>query len=245
MNLNNVLLVKILKKNIVLISIVFIFLAWANYILSNALNYNSIDNRDEKISNHFLNTFHMEQTDSHGQISWVLKGEKLERFPNNERSEIIEPRMKIFSTETESWHIRASHALDPDSLFKSIYLTKHVVFNKIGIDTSNEVIITTTNAILYPSDEIIETDAFATVITSNSTTTGDGVIADVKNGYVKILSNAKRLSYTDNRSEHLEGDQMLYNLEKKTWVVIKKPNDDKIQIQNRVKTILKTKRITN
>ncbi len=153
--------------------------------------------------------------------------------------------MKIFSTETESWNVRASHALDPDSLFKSIYLTKHVVFTKIGIDSIKEVIITTTNAILYPSDEIIETDAFATVITSNSTTTGDGVIADVKNGYVKILSNAKRLSYTEERLEQLEGDQMLYNIEKKTWSVIKKPNDDKMQIQNRVKTILKTKKRVN
>ena len=245
MNLNNILLTKILKKNIVLVSIIFIFLAWANYILSNALSYNSIENLDEKISNHFLNDFYIEQTDSYGKISWVLKGERLEKFPNNERSEIIEPRMKMLSTETESWRIRASHALDPDSLFKSIYLTKHVVFNKIGINADNEVIITTTNAILYPSDEIIETDAFATVITSNSTTTGDGVIADVKNGYVKILSNAKRLSYTDNRSEQLEGDQKVYNLEKKTWTVIKKPNDDKMQIQNRVKTILKTKKITN
>ena len=69
-----------------------------------------------------------------------------------------------------------------------------MVFNKNSIDADNEIIITTTNAILYPSDEIIETDAFATVITPNSTTTGDGVIADVKNGYVKILSNVKRLS---------------------------------------------------
>jgi LPS export ABC transporter protein LptC len=245
MNLNNILLIKILKKNIVLVSIIFIFLAWVNYILSDALNYNSIHNHDEKKSNHFLNDFYIEQTDSHGKISWVLKGERLEKFPNNTRSEIIEPRMKMLTTETESWRIRASHALDPDSLFKSIYLTKHVVFNKIGMDASNEVIITTTNAILYPSDEIIETDAFATIITPDSTTTGDGIIADIKNGYVKILSNAKRLSYTDSRSEQLEGDQMVYNLEKKTWAVIKKPNDDKMQIQNRVKTILKTKRITN
>ncbi len=245
MNLNNILLIKILKKNIVLVSIIFIFLAWANYILSNALNYDSIKNHDEKISNHFLNSFYMEQTDSHGQVNWILVGERLEKFSNNARSEIIQPRMKIRSAETESWNIRAAHALDPDSLFKSIYLTKHVVFNKIGIDASNEVTITTTKAILYPSDEIIETDAFATIITPNSTTTGDGVIADVKNGYVKILSNVKRLSYTGERSEQLEGDQMLYDLEKKTWTVIKKPNDDKMQIQNRVKTILKTKKRTN
>ena len=121
MNLNNILLIKVLKKNIVLVSIIFIFLAWANYILSNALNYNSIQNHDEKISNHFLNDFYMEQTDSNGQVSWILVGEKLEKFPNNARSEIIQPRMKIHSAETESWNIRAAHALDPDSLFKSIF----------------------------------------------------------------------------------------------------------------------------
>ena len=101
MNLNNILLSKSIKKNIVLmVSIVFIFLAWANYILSNALNYNPVDNHDEKISNHFLNRFsYGANRFLRGQISWVLKGEKLEKFSNNERSEIIEPRMKILSTE--------------------------------------------------------------------------------------------------------------------------------------------------
>ena len=52
--------------------------------------------------------------------------------------------------------------------------------------------------------EIIETSEFATIITPNSKTTGNGVIADMKKGQVKILSNAKRLSTTDERSEQLE-----------------------------------------
>jgi hypothetical protein len=37
---------------------------------------------------------------------------------------------------------------------------------------------------------------------------------------------------------------MLYDLNKKTWVLLKKEGqNDKIQIQNRVKTILKTKKV--
>ena len=66
----------------------------------------------------------------------------------------------------------------------------------------------------------------------------------MKIGEIRILSNAKRISNTDERTEELEGETMLYDLNKKTWVLLKKEGqNDKIQIQNRVKTILKTKKV--
>ena len=90
---------------------------------------------------------------------------------------------------------------------------------------------------------IIETTQFATITTPDSVTTGNGLIADMENGRIKILSNAKRLSYTDKRSQQLEGDRMMYDLAKKTWVLLKKENQDgKIKIQERTKTILKTRK---
>ena len=46
--------------------------------------------------------------------------------------------------------INAKHALDPDSLFNSIYLTEDVVFNKYDKDNNNEVNIITTEAAVYP-----------------------------------------------------------------------------------------------
>ena len=65
----------------------------------------------------------------------------------------------------------------------------------------------------------------------------------MKTGKIRILSNAKRISNTDDRAEELEGETMLYDLNKKTWVLLKKEGqNDKIKIQNRVKTILKTKK---
>ena len=64
----------------------------------------------------------------------------------------------------------------------------------------------------------------------------------MKNGQIKILSNAKRLSYTDEQSQQLEGDRMMYDLNKRTWVLLKKEDqDDTVKVQERTKTIFKIK----
>ena len=230
---------KILRENIVGIIIFLVLVIWFDHILTNAL-YQNDGKQNNNISNHFLNNFHMTETDSNGNIKWILTGERLEKFPNSERSEVLMPRMQIKSSDSESWNITAEHALDPDSLFNSIYLTDNVVFEKFDNRDANQIHITTTKAIIYPSTEIVETTEYATIITPDSTTTGNGIIADMKKGHVKILSNAKRISFTDEQSQQLEGERMMYDIEKRTWVLLKKDNqDDKIEINKRVKTILK------
>ena len=230
------------KKNIIILCILLISILWINNILSNALNYQNLG-LDSKTSNHFLKKFKMVETNADGNVSWTMQGDRLDKFPNSPRSEVINPIMNVNSTETEMWIIKAKHALDPDSLFNSIYLTEDVEFNKYDGNNNNEVNIITTEAAVYPDTEIIETTQFATITTPDSKTTGNGLIADMKNGQIKILSNAKRLSYTDKQSQQLEGDRMMYDLTKKTWVLLKKENqDDKIEVQKRTKTIFKIKK---
>ena len=230
------------KKNIIILCLSLVSILWINGILSQALNYNDL-NLDPKVSNHFIKKFKMVETTADGNISWTMEGDKLEKFPNSPRSEVINPIMNVNSTETEKWVINARHALDPDSLFNSIYLTKDVVFNKYDRNDNNEVTIRTTEAAVYPETEIIETTEFATIITPDSRTTGNGLIADMKNGQIKILSNAKRISSSDKQSQQLEGDRMMYDLAKKTWVLLKKENQsDKIKLQERTKTIFKIKK---
>ena len=229
-------------RNIILISCLLILFIIINNILSNALDYNSL-NKNSDVSNHFLNNFEMSETDINGNIAWTLRGDRLEKFPNSARSEVLNPLMHIISSKDSFWIIESKHALDPDSLFKTIYLTGNVIFNKYDNNQINEVKIVTTEAIIYPDDEIIETDKFATIVTPNSKTSGNGVIANMKKGQIKILSNAKRLSVSDDRTEQLEGERMLYDLKKKTWVLLKKEmQNDKIKIKDRVKTILRTRK---
>ena len=242
MKLSDNLLKNISKKNIIILCALLISTLWVNYTLSNALDSNNLD-LDSQVTNHFMNKFKMVETNSIGNITWTMWGDRLEKFPNSPRSEVINPIMNINSTETEMWIIKAKHALDPDSLFNSIYLTEDVEFNKYDENNNNEVNIITTEAVVYPNTEIIETIKFATITTPDSKTTGNGLIADMKSGQIKILSNAKRLSYTDEQSQQLEGDRMMYDLNKRTWVLLKKEDqDDTVKVQERTKTIFKIKK---
>lgn len=231
------------KKKISILLILLLLVIWLNYLLTDAINFNRIDKSETK-TNHFLNNFVIEQTSDDGNVKWTLNGDRLEKFPHSERSEVINPDMFVKSSDTTFWKVSASHALDPDSEFNSIYLTDNVQFEKKNISKESEVFITTSRAIIYPLEEKVETDAFATIITPDSKTTGDGVIANIKDGYVKILANAIRVASTKERTEYLQGDQLLYDLNKKSWKIVKKKkNNEKNQVQERVKTILKTKKL--
>ena len=123
------------------------------YILSSALNR---DNQlDDKIANHYLTDFTMTETDNRGEISWILDGKRLEKFPNSERSEVISPSMKILSGNDGYWIVTANKALDPDSLFESVYLYGNVHFTKRDRLGSIEMDITTESAVIYPKGGIL------------------------------------------------------------------------------------------
>ena len=101
--------------------------------------------------------------------------------------------------------------------------------------------ITTQSAVIYPKEEKVETDKFGVIKTPDSKTSGVGIIADIDNGYVKILSKAKRLSFDEDKVGQIQGDKLVYNIESKTWKVLKKSSNDALKIKERVKTILKTR----
>tara|TARA_Y100000816_G_scaffold251373_1_gene201809 strand:- start:681 stop:1316 length:636 start_codon:yes stop_codon:yes gene_type:complete len=208
-------------------------------MLSDALNR---DNPlDDTIANHYLTNFTMTETDNRGKISWILDGERLEKFPNSERSEVNSPSMKILGENDGYWIVTANNALDPDSLFKSVYLYGNVQFIKYDGLGSIEMDITTESAVIYPSEEKVETDKFGVIKTPDSKTSGVGIIANIDDGYVKILSKAKRLSFDENKEGQIEGDKLIYDLQSKTWKVMKKSSDNNSEIKERVKTILKTR----
>ena len=141
-------------------------------MLSDALNR---DNPlDDTIANHYLTNFTMTETDNRGKISWILDGERLEKFPNSERSEVNSPSMKILGGNDGYWIVTANNALDPDSLFKSVYLYGNVQFIKYDGLGSIEMDITTESAVIYPKEEKVETDKFGVIKTPDSKTSGVG-----------------------------------------------------------------------
>ena len=216
------------KKNTYLLLFLLFLIIIVEYMLSDALNR---DNPlDDTIANHYLTNFTMTETDNRGKISWILDGERLEKFPNSERSEVNSPSMKILGGNDGYWIVTANNALDPDSLFKSVYLYGNVQFIKYDGLGSIEMDITTESAVIYPSEEKVETDKFGVIKTPDSKTSGVGIIANIDDGYVKILSKAKRLSFDENKEGQIEGDKLIYDLQSKTWKVMKKLSDNNSEI---------------
>jgi len=227
------------KKNTYLLIFLLFLIIIVEYMLSDALSRN--DQIDDTIANHYLTNFTMTETDNRGKISWILYGERLEKFPNSERSEVNSPSMKILGENDGYWIVTANKALDPDSLFKSVYLYGNVQFIKHDDLGSIEMDIKTESAVIYPNEEKVETDKFGVIKTPDSKTSGVGIIADIDDGYVKILSKAKRLSFDENNEGEIVGDKLIYNLQSKTWRVMKKSSENNSEINERVKTILKTR----
>ena len=117
------------KKKISILTLSLLVLLWLNHMLTDAINFNRIKKSETK-TNHFLNNFVIEQTGDDGNVKWTLNGDRLEKFPYSERSEVINPDMYVKSSDKTFWKVTASHALDPDSEFNSIYLTNNVKFEK-------------------------------------------------------------------------------------------------------------------
>ena len=86
----------VVKNKYTFIIIIFLSLILlVEFTLNNALvtEYN----QDPKITNHYLNDFSMTETNKSGALNWSLKGERLEKYPKSERSEVFSPNMRIYS----------------------------------------------------------------------------------------------------------------------------------------------------
>ena len=77
----------------------------------------------------------------------------------------------------------------------------------------------TSYAIFYVSKNLFETDRDVTIITSDSTTTGSGLSANMDTGIIRILSNVKRIIRDNDKSRIIEGNQMIYDANEEKWIV--------------------------
>ena len=134
-------IVQVLRESFNKHKYIWIFVAVLTVISVVELKINNIFERtikpDLNITNHFLNDFSMIETNKEGHRGWELDGKRLEKYPQSKRSEVFSPSMRIFNQDLSFWTITAKHALDPDSMFESIYLTGDVIFLKIDSDDSN------------------------------------------------------------------------------------------------------------
>ena len=192
----------------------------------------SIEQRELKNKIH---NFSSKNINTDMSTKWSLTGLYLEKYDDN-YTFIKNPKLKMFNSNLIT-NISSETAIDPTGEMSEIYLKSNVLVNRNNSSNGNTIKLYTSYAIFYLSKDLIETDRDVTIITSDSTTTGSGLSANLDLGLITILSDAERTIKKDNQLQTIKGNQMIYNTKTDEWIVKNKPASSlKKSIKNKVTT---------
>ena len=182
-----------------------------------------------------IHNFSSKNIDTDMSTKWSLTGLYLEKYDDN-YTFIKNPKLKMFNSNLIT-NISSETAIDPTGEMSEIYLKSNVLVNRNNSSNGNTIKLYTSYAIFYLSKDLIETDRDVTIITSDSTTTGSGLSANLDLGLITILSDAERTIKKDNQLQTIKGNQMIYNTKTDEWIVKNKPASNlKKSIKNKVTT---------
>ena len=182
-----------------------------------------------------IHNFSSKNIDTDMSTKWSLTGLYLEKYDDN-YTFIKNPKLKMFNSNLIT-NISSETAIDPTGEMSEIYLKSNVLVNRNNSSNGNTIKLYTSYAIFYLSKDLIETDRDVTIITSDSTTTGSGLSANLDQGLITILSDAERTIKKDDQLQTIKGNQMIYNTKTDEWIVKNKPASNlKKSIKNKVTT---------
>ena len=199
-----------MQNNIKFYIIFFIFIQLSIPTNGNDIEINlSIKNQ--------LNNFHTIKKNKDMNIEWELEGNMMTKYENN-ITLIDKPYLNMYKIES-TINIKSDTAIDPSGKMEEIYLKNNVFINKEYLTDNAPMKMYTSYAIFYVSKNLVETDRDVTIITSDSTTTGSGLSANMDTGMIMLLSNVKRTIKDNDGFRIIEGNQMIYDSNNKKWVV--------------------------
>mgnify|MGYP001258891041 FL=1 len=193
------------------------------------------ESSEERELKNKIHNFSSKNIDTDMSTKWSLTGLYLEKYDDN-YTFIKNPKLKMFNSNLIT-NISSETAIDPTGEMSEIYLKSNVLVNRNNSSNGNTIKLYTSYAIFYLSKDLIETDRDVTIITSDSTTTGNGLSANLNLGLITILSDAERTIMEGDQLQTIKGNQMIYNTRTDEWIVRNKPASDlKKSIKNKVTT---------
>ena len=195
----------------------------------------AIDSKEQRKLKNKIHNFSSKNIDMDMSTKWSLTGLYLEKYDDN-YTFIKNPKLKMFDSNLIT-NISSETAIDPTGEMNEIYLKSNVSVNRNNSSNGNTIKLYTSYAIFYLTKDLIETDRDVTIITSDSTTTGNGLSANLDMGLITILSDAERTIKEGDQLQTIKGNQMIYNTKTDEWIVKNKPASNlKKSIKNKVTT---------
>ncbi len=190
--------------------IFFIFLYLINPAIGNSAE-------DSPLLKSQLDNFYTVKKNKDMKTEWVLQGNTMTKYINNVTL-INNPYLNMYKIDS-TINIKSDTAIDPSGKMDEIYLKNNVFINREYLKGDDPMKMYTSYAIFYISKNLVETDRDVTIITSDSTTTGSGLSANIDTGMIMVLSNVKRTIKENDKFRIIEGNQMIYDSNNKKWIV--------------------------
>ena len=125
-----------------------------------------------------------------GQPYHIFKSPKLTNYLQNDTTDISQP-FYIFKKDNEPpWHVRADRGKAYQGTDR-IVLTGHINIQQLPGLNSRNIILLTDKMIFYPNRSFAETDRPVTIKQPGIIVHGIGLQADLKKGYIKLLSKTR------------------------------------------------------
>lgn len=143
------------------------------------------------VAEYFAKNLRTTSMDAQGRPARYLETPWLTRFLDDQTSELEKPVLKVFKEGEPPWVIRAERAwVSPDG--ETSILQGQVQITRDGAPGIRPVRVDTTNLLVRPTEDYLETAEGATLVSLRSRASGVGVQAWLgRENRIKLLSQAR------------------------------------------------------
>jgi lipopolysaccharide export system protein LptC len=125
-----------------------------------------------------------------GKPSLKLVAPKMVHYPENDSTEMTTPRVTIYRHSPKPWYIDSDYAKTKDGI-NEIQFSQNVYIHHPA-DTENPTTSMTTDTLtIFPNKQLASTDQAITFIQPDTTIHAIGMLANLNEGTIKLLSQAK------------------------------------------------------
>jgi lipopolysaccharide export system protein LptC len=125
-----------------------------------------------------------------GTPSMKIETPKMVHYAENDTTDISKPHITIYRQSPEPWYINSDFAKATQGIEKILFWSNVVIHHAHDIDNPTTT-MTTTSLIVFPNQQLAQTDQAILVTQPDSTLRAVGMLANMNDGTVKLLSQAR------------------------------------------------------
>lgn len=125
-----------------------------------------------------------------GLPSLKIQAPKMIHYQSDDSTHIREPHVTFFRDSTNPWDIRSFYG-ETQRGVEQIIFSNHVVIHHVADKTNPTTTLTTNSLTIFPDQKLATTTDPILITQPNTTVHAIGMTANLNNGIIKLLSEAK------------------------------------------------------